>query len=77
MLDLKSIDEGMCSRGPDQQKSWKFPNFHILSHAFSSIREKGVMANYNTKPNEQEHGDMRMMFEKGNQKDIATQVHPA
>jgi len=77
MLNLKTINKGMCSRGPEQQKLWKFPKFHMLSHAFSGIREKGVMANYNTKPNEHEHGDMRITFEKGNWKDIAAQVCPA
>src|SRR5260221_11804567 len=73
MLDLKLIDKGMRTRGPDQQKSWKFPKFNLLSHAFSGISEKGVTANYNTKPNEHEHGETRIMFESGNRKDVAAQ----
>jgi hypothetical protein len=74
MLGLKQIDEGMCTRGPDGQKSWKFPKFHMLSHAFDGIREKGVTANYNTKPNEHEHGETRLSYQSGNQKDVAAQV---
>ena len=74
MLDLKLIDKGMQTRGTNQQKSWKFPKFHLLSHAFSGISEKGVTANYNTKPNEHEHGETRITFESGNWKDVVAQA---
>jgi len=74
MLDLKLIDEGMQTRGTDWQKSWKFPKFHLLSHAFSGISEKGVTANYNTKLNKHEHGETRITFESGNWKDVAAQA---
>jgi len=75
MIDPKLIDEGMWTRGTEcQQKSWKFPKLHLLSHAFSGISEKGVTANYNTKLNEHEHRETRIMFESGNQKDVAAQA---
>src|SRR5258706_576784 len=74
MLDLKLIDEGMQTRGTNQQKSWKFPKFHLLSHAFSGISEKGVTANYNTKLNEHKHRETRITFESGNQKDVVAQA---
>ena len=70
MLGLKLINEGMWTRGVDQQKSWKFPKFHLLSHAFDGISEKGITANYSTKPNEHEHQETRLTFESGNQKDV-------
>ncbi len=40
MLELWLINEGMWTRGANQQKSWKFPKFHLLSHAFDGISEK-------------------------------------
>ena len=50
MLETKAINDAIQTRGPNQQKSWKFPKFHLLSHAFDSISEKGVTSNYNMKP---------------------------
>ena len=74
MLEVKLIDNAIQMRGPNRQKSWKFPKFHLLGHAFDSIDEKGVTTNYNTKPNEHEHGETRITFESGNQKDVGAQV---
>ena len=74
MLELRLIHKAMWTRGPNGQKSWKFPKFHLLSYAFDGIGEKGVTANYNMKPNKHEHRATRMTFESGNWKDIVAQV---
>ena len=74
MLETKAINDAIWTRGPNQQKSWRFPKFHLLSHAFDGISEKGVTSNYNTKPNEHEHGKTRITFESGNWKDVGEQA---
>lgn len=56
-------------------KSWKFPKMHLHIHMSNDIRKKGVTRNYNTKPNEQMHGPLRLAYRlQTNFKNVAPQV---
>jgi hypothetical protein len=76
LAQLKEVETAMRTRNGYGQKSWKFPKLHVLSHAFPGIRDKAVTANYNTKPNEHEHRDTRLAYERSNKKDVAKAVSP-
>ena len=43
-------------------KNWNFPKMHSHQHAPSDILAKGVTSNYNTKPSEQMHGDLKWIY---------------
>ena len=52
MLGLKALTDRICTTCKDGQKSWNFPKFSMLSHAFPGICTKGISTNYNMKPGE-------------------------
>jgi hypothetical protein len=56
-------------------KSWNFLKMHSHQHVFDDIEAKGVTRNYNTKPNENLHGPLKMSYKlQTNFKNIAKQV---
>ena len=75
MLTLKPLRDKIRTTREDGQKSWNFPKFHMLTHAFTGIRAKGVTANYNTKVNEHEHRWARSVYSCGSKKGIGEQVN--
>ncbi|KAK0499398.1 hypothetical protein EDD18DRAFT_1102761 [Armillaria luteobubalina] len=44
-------------------KKWNFPKVHSHKHMADDILEKGVMLNYNTKPNEKMHGPLKDAYQ--------------
>ncbi|KAI0674805.1 hypothetical protein C8Q78DRAFT_502219 [Trametes maxima] len=59
----------------DLRKSWNFPKSHIYKHVFSDIRAKGAERNFNTKPNEREHGPLKKAYMlRTNYRDVAEQI---
>ena len=51
---------------------------HALVHSFDNVQAKGVLHNYNTKPNEKMHGPIRKYYlNHTNFKNIAPQVRCA
>ncbi|KAK0218429.1 hypothetical protein EDD85DRAFT_797559 [Armillaria nabsnona] len=55
-------------------KSWNFPKVHSHQHMVNNILEKGVMLNYNMKPNEKMHGPLKDAYQmRTNFKDVAEQ----
>ncbi|KAK0235513.1 hypothetical protein EDD85DRAFT_792333 [Armillaria nabsnona] len=44
-------------------KSWNFPKIHSHQHLVDDIMAKGVMQNYNTKPNEKMHGPLKDAYQ--------------
>ncbi|KAK0209572.1 hypothetical protein IW262DRAFT_1468837 [Armillaria fumosa] len=56
-------------------KSWNFPKVHSHQHMVDDILRKGVMLNYNTKPNEKMHGPLKDAYQlRTNFKDVAEQI---
>ena len=63
----------IATKGDD--KSWDFPKMHTHKHFFDDIEAKGVMRNYNTKPNESLHKPLKTSYRlRTNFKNVATQV---
>ncbi|KAG1748380.1 uncharacterized protein EDB91DRAFT_1235712 [Suillus paluster] len=57
------------------EKSWNFPKKHLSAHVFDDIKAKGVMRNYNTKPNEKMHGPLKNAYQdRTNFKNFAEQI---
>ncbi|KAK0485582.1 hypothetical protein EDD18DRAFT_1360746 [Armillaria luteobubalina] len=44
-------------------KLWNFPKVHSHQHMVDDILQKGVMLNYNTKPNEKMHGPLKDAYQ--------------
>ncbi|KAJ3548840.1 hypothetical protein NM688_g5244 [Phlebia brevispora] len=60
-------------RFPD--KKWVFPKLHWQHHSYDDIWDKGVTRNYNTKPYENQHGEIKDTYEqRTNFKDYAQQI---
>ena len=56
-------------------KTWDFPKMHSHIHMFHDIEEKGVTRNYNTKPSESMHGQLKTSYKlRTNFKDVGRQV---
>ncbi|KAK0492346.1 hypothetical protein EDD18DRAFT_1358011 [Armillaria luteobubalina] len=56
-------------------KLWNFPKVHSHQHMVDDILWKGVMLNYNMKPNEKMHGPLKDAYRlRTNFKDIAEQI---
>ncbi|KAK0187157.1 hypothetical protein F5146DRAFT_1004106 [Armillaria mellea] len=56
-------------------KTWDFPKVHLHKHLFDDIEAKGVMLNYNTKPNESMHGAFKESYQqRTNFKDFEKQI---
>ena len=56
-------------------KNWNFPKMHSHQHTPADILAKGVTSNYNTKPSEQMHGDLKRIYsEHTNYKNVEGQV---
>ncbi|KAH0834916.1 hypothetical protein J3R83DRAFT_10591 [Lanmaoa asiatica] len=61
--DLSDVDGGSSNAEPQPTgKNWNFPKMHTNSHAFDDIMLKGVMRNYNTKPNESMHRPLKNIY---------------
>ncbi|KAL4062014.1 hypothetical protein J3A83DRAFT_4364795 [Scleroderma citrinum] len=57
------------------KKNWNFPKNHLGIHVFNDIKAKGVMCNFNTKPNEKMHGPIKEAYQRQtNFKNIAEQI---
>ncbi|KAJ2934378.1 hypothetical protein H1R20_g2721, partial [Candolleomyces eurysporus] len=52
-------------------KDWNFPKIHTQIHMFSDIMNKGVTINFNTKYNENMHGDAKDSYYMSNLRDVA------
>ena len=74
MLEMKLLNDQIHTTCKDGQKSWNFPKFSMLSHAFTGICQKGVTTNYNTKPNKHEHKWTQEAYEHSAKKDVGMQV---
>ena len=74
MLDIKEVKESLRTTQENGQKSWNFPKFGMLAHAFTGIHDKGVTLNYNTKPNEHEHKWTRYVYLHGRKRGVDQQV---
>lgn len=56
-------------------KNWNFPKAHLGDHGYDDIEDKGVAANFNTKPWEKRHGPAKTNYGGScNFKDYARQV---
>ena len=76
MTQLQEYTEAIPSEAESlPTKSWNFIKMHYQQHAFDDIEVKGVMKNYNTKPNEKLHRPMRDSYHLcTNYKNVAGQV---
>ncbi|KAK0481054.1 hypothetical protein EDD18DRAFT_1113170 [Armillaria luteobubalina] len=56
-------------------KRWNFPKAHSHQHIFDEIKAKGIMLNYNTKPNESMHGSFKQSYQhRTNFKNVDEQI---
>ena len=59
----------------EPSKNWNYPKFAYSAHSYYDLEDKGVSANYSTKPFEKRHGSTKDTFDAGGaNKDTARQV---
>ncbi|KAF9501094.1 hypothetical protein BDN71DRAFT_1555900 [Pleurotus eryngii] len=62
------------AEGTELEKSFNFPKAHLFEHLFADIKLKGATRNYNTKPNEKIHGELKNVYQwRTNFQDVAPQ----
>ncbi|KAF9494958.1 hypothetical protein BDN71DRAFT_1496133 [Pleurotus eryngii] len=63
------------AEGTELEKSFNFPKAHLFEHLFADIKLKGATRNYNTKPNEKMHGELKNVYRRRtNFRDVAPQI---
>ncbi|TFY65027.1 hypothetical protein EVJ58_g2245 [Rhodofomes roseus] len=68
---LKDLQE---ETGPDG-KDWNFPKVHSHQHGPDDIEDKGITANYNTKPFEKMHGSLKKSYlRRSNKRNVENQL---
>ncbi len=70
----RSSDGSGSPRKKQKIKNWNFIKIHSHVHAADDIQAKGVSRNYNTKPNEKSHGQLKHAHQRTNFKNIEGQV---
>ncbi|KAK0506766.1 hypothetical protein EDD18DRAFT_1315910 [Armillaria luteobubalina] len=71
---IKEYEQLTMSVKP-KAKSWNFPKIHSHKHLVDDILAKGVMQNYNTKPNEKMHGPLKDAYQlRTNFKEVTEQI---
>ncbi|KAH9844247.1 uncharacterized protein C8Q71DRAFT_826723 [Rhodofomes roseus] len=76
-IRTKLLEFSQCLKeetGPDG-KDWNFPKVHSHQHGPEDIEDKGITANYNTKPFEKMHGSLKKSYlRRSNKRNVENQL---